>query len=194
MSSAVDICNQALLMLGSLPIISFDDETVESSSCKTLYPTAKAQVLRSYPWRCATVVETLALRAESPVDPSWQYSFAIPDDSLRVLEILQVTDSNKTVAYRPPWAVEGKSLMCNDTNIAARYIKNIAEPQLDVHVEMALVGRIAVDLSYTLTASSSREAQLQQMFDLKLNEARITDRQEASHTSFKINKLDAVRR
>ena len=191
MSSAVDIVNQALLMLGSNQIISFDDETVEASAAKALYPTAKKQVLRSYPWRCATKTERLARSTDTPVDPNWQYFHAIPDDSLRVLEVVML---DELAAGVPEWTIEGPFVMANVTPIGARFIKNIPEPELDVHVEMALVGRVAMDLSYTLTASQSREASLYQLYETKLNEARVTDRQEASHKHFHITGLDVVRR
>lgn len=191
MSSAVDIANQALLMLGSLPIISFDDETVEASACKTLYPTAKKQILRSYPWRCATKYSRLAKLAEVPIDPNWKYAFAIPDDSLRILKI---TETGQYGTSDLKWTVEGKKVLTQVDNVAAQHIFEVSEPRMDVHVEMALVARMAVDLAYTLTASNSREAQMASLYEQKLNEARVTDRQEASHEKFKITTLDRVRR
>jgi hypothetical protein len=191
MSSSVDICNQALLMLGSLPIISFDDESVEASACKTLYPTAKKQLLRSYPWRCATTVEKLAQLAEEPTDPAWRYAFAVPENTVRTIEILGLGHPQGPPI---PWVLEGKKILSNNENIAARIIKEISEPDLDVHVEMALVARMALDLSYTLTASQNRETSLYQQYMEKLNEARTTDRQEASHKKFRIDTLDRVRR
>ena len=191
MSSAVDIANQSLLQLGSSQIISFDDESVEASACKALYPVAKKQVLRSYPWRCATRVETLALSSTTPVDPTWSYQYAVPSDSLRILEAMVVSDEGY---FSPNWVIEGGFIMTSQKNIAARFIKNIPEPELDVHVEMALAAKLAMDLSYSLTASQSREASLYQMYETKLNEARITDRSEGSHKKFKITTLDIVRR
>jgi hypothetical protein len=188
MSSAVDIANQALLMLGSLPIISFNDESVEASAVRALYPTAKKQVLRSYPWRCATVSERLALRSEPPLDPNWEYSHAIPENVLRVLNVYPEGCKQQT-----EWVVAGKNILTRTTPVIGNVIKDIPEPQIDVHVEMALVARIALDLSYTLTASQSREASLYQMFEAKLNEARITDRQEATHQFIPITTLDRVR-
>ena len=177
-------------MLGSLPIISFDDESVEASACKTLYPTAKKQILRSFPWRCATKVERLAKLATEPVDPKWEYLFAQPDNALRILRIFVGDDINSDTA----WEVQGQNILTREDGALCQFIFEVPEPQLDVHVEMALVARLATDLSYTLTASQNREASMYQLAQEKLNEARITDRQEASHTGFRIDKLDRVRR
>jgi hypothetical protein len=191
MSSAVDIVNQALLQLGSTQIISFDDELVEASAAKALYPTAKKQVLRSYPWRCATANERLALSAKAPIDPAWEYQHAIPDDSIRIIQVMSVADS---VGFHPSWVIEGEFIMSNEKNISAKYIRNISEPKLDAHVEMAIIARVAFDMCYTLTASQSLQTSLYQLYEAKLNEARITDRQEGSHKKFQIDALDVVRR
>ena len=191
MSSKVEIVNQALLMLGALPIISFDDESVEAAACKTLYPTAKKQTLRSYPWRCATKSASLAQLVDEPIQPEWKFLYALPDNCLRVISVFNEAD---LYINEVAWEVQGKRLLTRSDNIAITYIVDLTEQQLDVHVEMALVARVAVDLSYTLTASSGREAALYQQYQEKLNEARVTDRQEASHANIRIDTLDRVRR
>ena len=81
MSAPVDIANQALMMLGASPIVSFDDGTVEANSMQVAYRPAKEQVLRSYPWRCASKSATLAQLADKPVDPRWEFAFSLPEDS-----------------------------------------------------------------------------------------------------------------
>lgn len=191
MSDPVSIGNQALLMLGSAPIVSFDDGSVEANALKVLYYPAKEQVLRSYPWRCATVTETLAKLADAPVDPRWEFAFAVPEKSLRILDV--VVAENR-FSGQLAWTVEGQKVLTNVDNIAVNYIKNIDEPDLDSHVEMALVAKVAADIAYTLTASNGRVGDLHTLYDQKLNEARTTDRQEASHKVFQIDQLAAVRR
>ena len=190
MSSSVDISNQALLMLGAQPIVSFDDQTVEANALQVLYEPAKAQVLRSYPWRCATKNATLAQLAGDPIPPEWSYAFALPDDSLRILGVYSLDQVRSEAA----WTLEGRSILTRQANVAARYVYDIEEPLLDGHVEMALAAKLALDLSYTLTGSNNRETAMYQLYDQKLNEARVTDRQEASHRKFRIEQLDTVRR
>jgi hypothetical protein len=191
MSSSVDIANQALLMLGAAPVVSFDDGTVEAGALQVIYEPAKKQVLRSYPWRCATRTETLAQLVDQPVDPRWDFQFSIPDKCLRVLDV--VIADNK-FGRNLAWTIEGKRVLANFENIAANYILDIEEPEMDVHVEMAVAAKVAADLSYTLTASNSRVGDLHTLYEQKLNEARTTDRQEASHKVFNIDQLAYVRR
>jgi hypothetical protein len=176
-------------MLGASPIVSLEDGSTEANALKTLYEPAKKNVLRSYPWRCATKTATLALLDETPVDPSWDYAYSVPNDSIRVLAVKQPL-SPVTIE----WTIEGKKILTNETGAIANYIFNVTESQLDAHVEMALSAKLALDLSYTLTASNTREGNMFEMYEQKLNEARTTDRQEASSKVFVIDRLAAVRR
>jgi hypothetical protein len=190
MSSKVDIVNQGLLLLGARPIISLDDETTEASTAKILYEPAKRQVLRDYPWRCATKVATLARLTETPVDPHWNYAFQWPDDCLRILTIIEMDYPNNP---DPTWVVENRKVYTYKDNIAARYIYNINEPDMDATFEKALALKIALDMCYALTASNTREGQLAQLYAANIEEARIVDRQEGSHKTFSIDQLTKVR-
>lgn len=191
MSSPVDLSNQALLMLGASPIVSFSDGTVEANALSVIYTPAKHQVLRSYPWRCATKTVKLAQLADAPVDPRWQFAFAVPEKSLRIIDIIVAQNQ---FARKPEWTVEGKTVLTDIDNVVANYIEDLDEPLMDVHVQMALVAKLAADLSYTLTASNTRVGDLHTLYEQKLNEARTTDRQEATHKVFKITGLATVRR
>jgi hypothetical protein len=190
MSSAVDIANQALLMLGARPIVSFEDDTTEANALKVLYPASKGQVLRAYPWRCATKTATLATLADPPVNTEWTHAQAVPEDSIRIIRVIEAAYPNNP---SPDWTVEGRTVLTKIANVVCEYIYDVPEPQMDFHVQMALAAKVAVDLSYTLTASGPRESQLAQMFEAKLEEARTTDRQEASHKTFTIDQLTTVR-
>ena len=191
MSSQVDIANQALMMLGASPIVSFMDESVEAEAVRVLYNPAKQQILRSYDWNCASKSATLALLSDPPIDPKWKFRFSLPDDCIRVLEIFQATSG--TGAMWGDFSVETGTLLARIDNVACRYIYDVEEPDLDPHVEMAFVARLAVDLSYPLTASSSREGNLVEIAERKLDEARTTDSQERTSKHIQINTLQHAR-
>lgn len=190
MSSKVDIVNQGLVLLGARPVISLDDESTEAAVAKVLYEPAKRQVLRDYPWRCATKVATLATLAEKPIDPNYHYQHAWPADCLRVLNIIELGYPNNP---DPEWVVEDSKILTVKNNIAARYIYEISEPQMDAMFEKALAVKMALDMCYSLTASNQRETQLAGMYAGNLEEARIVDRQEGSHKTFSIDQLTRVR-
>jgi hypothetical protein len=190
MSSAVDISNQALVMLGASPIVSFEDKTIEANALKVVYGPAKEQILRSYPWRCAMKTATLAQLEDAPISPDWAFAWAWPEDAIRIVRIFEGQYPHNEW---PEWEVRGRHIYTKRAGVIAEYVYDVPEPYLDAHVEMALAAKIAVDLSYTLTASNAREQGLNSLFQLKIQEARTTDRQEASHKRFYIDKLSRVR-
>ena len=108
MSSQVDIANQALMMLGASPIVSFDDGSTEAVAVNTLYKPAKSQVLRSYPWRCATSAATLALLEDPPVNPMYEYAYAWPENAIRILDIKQALNFS---ARALRWVTQGRTVL-----------------------------------------------------------------------------------
>jgi len=190
MSSKVDIVNQALMMLGASPIISFDDESTEANAVRILYDPAKRQLLRSFDWNCACITAQPALLTDPPVDPNYVAAFSVPSDSLRIIEIFEMGSPQYR---RVEWEIQGNKLLTRTQKVLIRYVSNIAEPNLDSHVEMALVARMAMDLAYAITADSGREGQMAQIFQQKLNEAMITDAQERSHKNIRIDQFEWVR-
>ena len=186
MSSAVDISNQALLILGASPIVSFEDETLEANALKVLYGPAKKHLLRAYDWNCANKTATLALLDEQPIQPHWTSLHAWPDDALRILEVIEF---GHPTYRRVEWEVEGRRIYTRSNNVAARYIADVPEPMLDPHVESALAGKLALDLSYTLTSDNSRESNVASLYASRLDEARTTDSQERSSRRFRIDTL-----
>jgi len=179
------------MMLGASPIVSFMDNSTEATAVNTLYGPAKSQVLRSYPWRCATATDTLAMLEDPPGNPLYEYAYAWPE---RAIRILGVRVSNDRLSYNLVWETQGRTILAQQQDLLAMYVYDVEEPDMDAHVEMALVAKLALDMCYTLTASNTREGALYQMYEQKLNEARTTDRQEASHKVFGINQLQQVRR
>lgn len=189
MSSPVSIANQALAILGAAPIVSFDDQTVEAEAMQIMYAPAKSQLLRSFPWRCATKTATLATLAEPSTNPFWEVASAWPDDAIRIVQIIPLGGTNANNNVTIPWESQGRQILTHIGNIAAQYIYDVPEPQMDAHVEMALVAQLAMDVSYTLTGNNTRESNLVSLYDRKLQEARTTDRQEGSHVNFQIDTL-----
>ena len=190
MSSKIDRANQALSLLGSKPIISFNDDSHEAGALNTIYEPTKAFVLRQHEWGCATRTETLAELADPPVDTYWPFAYAIPEDVIRIINVF----SNGIEYYnRREWQIEETKILSRIPNAIARYTFNVSEPRLDAHVEALLVARLALDLAYPLTASNTRESNLATLYKEKLTEARTTDNLEGSHTGFRIDGLQQVR-
>lgn len=81
MASDIDICSNALLLLGARPIQSFDDGTDASTLCANLYPSTKESILSRHDWRFTITKRQLALSSTAPVS-FWDYQFQLPSDRL----------------------------------------------------------------------------------------------------------------
>lgn len=78
----VDICNRALVSLGSRTISSLEaDGTDKSLACATLYEDTKFMVLSMHDWRFATYKQQLARLTDSPIG-EWTYAYQMPSDLL----------------------------------------------------------------------------------------------------------------
>ena len=186
MSSQVDIANQALSKLGALPIVDFNDDTTEANQISTNYESIKKSVLRSFPWRCATRSDTLALLNVEEANTFWTHTFAWPEDCLRILDIIE---NAPPYVSRVVYESREKTVLTKRADIVAEYIADIHEPDFDAHVEQVLVWHLAKDLCYAITGSNTREQNLNAIYDRMLVEAKTTDRQEASHKTFVIDTL-----
>jgi hypothetical protein len=85
-NSAVEICSNALLLLGAQTINSFDDESDRATLVSNLWPNALEAILRSHPWNCAIRRVSLAPDAAAP-DFDYSYQFTLPGDCLRKLSV-----------------------------------------------------------------------------------------------------------
>mgnify|MGYP001815549406 CR=1 FL=1 len=194
MSSAVDIANNALTRLGADRIISFADETTEARTMSTIYEQTKAALLRSYPWNCAVKRAKLAQLADAPVN-EYPFQYAVPEGCLRILDVW--SGDYKTTRQgdgQRAWVLEGKTILSHDENIIVKYVDNISESEMDIHVEEVLIAKLAMEASYTLQASVGNQTTMTSLYQMKLEEARTVDNLETSHTTFDISTLRAVRR
>lgn len=177
--TAIKICNRALDMLGADPIASFDDATQIGRLCKRNYEPVRDAVLRAYPWVAA--IRRAALNA-LPEAPAWGYAFqyALPEgpDPLPCLRVLSVETKGKAAAE--DYRIEGR-LILSDVGAPLRivYIGQITDPtKYGPLLADAIAARLAAELAYPLTASTSLGQAMGQAYRDKLAEARAVDAQE----------------
>lgn len=101
MTTVVDICNRALLVLGSQRTISsLSQDSVEAKACNQIYPNVRDDLLRMAPWNCAFNTTNLTYITSIPGTPEntssatnlwqkgqpappWAYEYQYPVDCLR---------------------------------------------------------------------------------------------------------------
>jgi hypothetical protein len=158
MASTIDICNQALVKLGSSRIASLTDDSKQAAALSTIYETKLRAELAAYPWTFAMDRVALPAAAASP-SFGWLYQYPLPTDFLRMVEV-----GEYFVLYQPDitmFALEGRNILTDEGSpLRIRYIKYVANTGLypALFVE-ALACRLAAELAEDLTQSlSKREA------------------------------------
>lgn len=156
MATDVEICSNALVLLGDDPIASLADGTPRAKACANIYALARADILRRHPWNCA--IRRVILAPESATPPfDWKYQFARPDGWLRTVQI----------GYRDQqldYAVEGVRIMANTNVLPMVYIANVTEGEWDALLTSVMIKRMEVDLAYPITKSTSLRDSLKQEF------------------------------
>lgn len=174
-TAEVDICNDALLILGSSTISSMAGTSKEAILCNRAYALARDQLLSAHPWNFAIVRAEIASDASLPTgwdDGTWAYAFTIPSNTLRVLGI---DDTNED------WAQEGGKIFANYTPIFIKAIKKVTDTTIfSKHFEKALAYEMAVKMCYALDQSPQALAVITKLRDEAVAEARSFDGQEGS--------------
>ena len=116
MASEVDICNNALALLGDTATVVAlipPSGSVQAVHCARFYPMARDQLLEMHTWGFATKRVSLALLSETPPSP-WTYVYDAPSD---VLNFLAILDPNATDDYSAGLAQYG--------NVSGSYNYNV---------------------------------------------------------------------
>ena len=166
MTSRVAVCNEALAVLGDKSIVDLEEQTPQARACAVSYGPAVRAVLAVHPWGCATrravlpvvVVSHAQQEAGGPV--AWR---RLPDD-LRLLSPLEgVTLEGRLIVAQGKQAAKP---------LAVHYISSDVEPvDLPPPVSDAVVAALAVRLCEKLTGSRNKQADVVQLYEIRLREA-----------------------
>lgn len=116
--SKVQICNLALLRLGTNPITSFTDGTAAANACSLVYDHCRESLLRRHLWNFATDNVELAADATSPAF-KYTYRYPLPSDFIRVKEVYNQGSD---------FTIDGSSLYTDDpAPLKLSYIKDVTD-------------------------------------------------------------------
>lgn len=186
-TSEVQICSNALLLLGAQTINSFDDETDRALLVSNLWPNALDAILRAHPWNCAIKRVALAPDATAPIN-DYSYQFTLPSDCLRVLSVGDRED-------RPQFEIEGRKILADDNPLYLRYVyRNEDIPSWDSLLVQAAEAYMAMTCAYPITKSASMLDAMAKLWQLKVQHARSVDGMENPPEDFGDFPLLSVRR
>jgi len=181
MATEVSICSNALRRLGDSPITSLTEDSERGRLCNAFYEPSRDAILRSHTWNFAINRANLAKLSTSP---AFEYAnqFALPTDPfcLRVLK-MEFEDYEFKIENL---AEQGRVLLTDEGEAKIIYIARVTDPSLfDSMFVDVLTAKLAVDLAYPITNSTTLQAQMQKLFERKLSEARSLDSTEGSTDS-----------
>ena len=182
--SPVSICNSALVKLGAERLNSLTENTVQARVCNEQYEKVRDDLLASHPWNFAVSRKALA-EVAGYEDPVGEYgkAFLLPSDALRILS----TNLNLGMTLgEEPWEIEvdpttnQKILLCNISAVAIKYIRRVPEQSFTTLFAELLSLRLAADIAYAITQSSTQQSNLVSLFQARIKEVRSFDAQEGS--------------
>ena len=187
MASTVDIANYALNNLGASNISSLDENSKAARIVNQRYEAVRDAVFRAHPWNCLIQRAQLAQETDTPAF-GYSYQYALPTNPfcLRVLEF-----SNGTLSYPqdnitnnsggPVFVIEGRKLLTDEGTARIKYIGRVTDTQqYDASLVEALAARLAAEVCYAITGSTSMVQIQTSLYEAKINEARFNDATEGA--------------
>lgn len=187
MTSTVDIANFALNIIGASNISSLDENSKPARLVNQRFEGVRDAVFRSHPWNCLIRRAELAQEVDTPAF-GYSKQYALPTDPfcLRVLEF-----SNGSLSYPqdnmfsntggPVFVIEGRKLLTDSGTARIKYIARVTDPnEYDAGLTEALAARLAMELAYAITGSTSVVQIATALYDEKMREARFVDATEGA--------------
>jgi len=182
MPSVVDICNEAMDLLGAATITALTENSKEARLCNRRFETVRDAVLRAHPWNAAITRASLAKDTDAPAF-GFTSQFTLPTDPycLRVLSFWNSNVDSEIAAYdsQVMYKIEGRKILSNETSCKITYLARVTDTeQYDSLLSNAIAHKLAAETAYAITGSTSVSQNMQQLYDLRLREARSIDAME----------------
>ena len=182
MPSVVDICNEAMDLLGAATITALTENSKEARLCNRRFETVRDAVIRAHPWNVAITRATLAKDAAAPAF-GFTNQFTLPTDPycLRVLSFWNSNVDSDVAAYdsQVMFKIEGRKVLSNEGSCKITYLARVTDTeQYDPLLSSTIAHKLAAETAYAITGSNSVTQGMQQLYELRLKEARSIDAME----------------
>ena len=141
--SDIDICNQALGLVGSLQIESMDEDGDAARKCKRIYELTVQKALTETFWTFATKRKKLTKNAKAP-EFGFSSSYKLPSDFLAVVSI------NEREGIGEERSIEGGDLLCDDEEVHLVYLARVPEGMFSANFIDCLIRLLASKLAVAM--------------------------------------------
>ncbi len=173
----VYLCSQALIMLGALPINSFDEGSVESEVASTLFATIYNRLLSASNWSFSEA--QACLQNPQARDISGKYSYSLPYNLLR----LQSVGYHDPKENRTDYELVGKWLKIDSQKVAISYFARVDCSDLPDWFIYTVVTTLASEFCLPITGSPSRTNELRAIALKALEDAKLLDKRQEPNKS-----------
>ncbi len=166
MSTDIQICSNALLLIGHTPIDSFNDGTLGAQVASNFYPTTVKSMLTSHRWRFAVKKAVLSKLPAKPLN-QWAYIYQLPANYLSAIRV--DPESN--------YEIFEDKLYSQLSAIQLDYIFRPTEALFPVYFEEALEYKLAAKFAFPVTSNRALSETYQAAYLQQLRVAKFTDSQ-----------------
>lgn len=170
MTTAVEICNSALLLVGANTITAFDDVTDEAQLADSVYETTKEALLQKHPWRFSILLADLGGKVTTDPLFGFKNQYTLPSDMLRIIRL-----EGAGYAYKIY-----KNLLHTDVEPPCRivYQQKTPETQFPAYFRRVLELELAILFAMALPEDDNRVARVEMLAEKQLRTARAVDDQQ----------------
>lgn len=148
-NSALSICSDALLMIGSASISSFNDGSDGASICDRLYPDLRDQALMAYPWSFSFKKTQLARLVTTPTN-EYRYQYQMPADRLGAPRAVYNSDGLNQFPITK-YRIMGANVLTNEEIIYVDYQYSLPESEMPVWFVQFLKYLTAAHIAFPIT-------------------------------------------
>lgn len=174
-TSKIEICSAASLILGGPSISDINDGTRESEVLSNLIDLVFENLIYNGSWSFATKDIPLSISTEEPDDTRYKYKVILPLDYCKLISLYY----NNSVANINDFSVsgDGTTLYCNATDLRLKYIYIPDVYRFSPAFKMAFIYALAYNACEAITGIATKSNELAQMMNKYITEAKIRDAQ-----------------
>ena len=189
--SQINICNQALLLLGEKKLQSLTEDTPSAGACNEFYESTIKFLLQDMKpgfARKRVKLTTVRPKPEYEFDKAYQ----LPQDYLVVVE-----QDNRTLSGRQyrDWRVEGRSYLTDRSEPALLYISRDVNTEglMDGGFIKTAAAYLAYEVAYPITNSDNKVSAMYDLYTIRSDAAIVIYGQESSTRETTNDQLSIVR-
>lgn len=153
----VELCKQALLVLGAKEIQSFSDGTDRATLCANLYPEKKEYMLTTHKWNFARAKKKLAQKTSAPLS-EYDNAFSLPSQMLAGPHSVFVDSDAKGTIQE--WDIFGSDLYTDHSEIWIDYTKDVDENDFPPYFVELMKYAMAEELAKAVTDETTTQRSL----------------------------------